>query len=163
MDSLIETFHIDYRLLIAQAVNFAIVFAVLYFFAVKPILKVMRERTSKIEKSLEDAKKIDEKLANTEAEYKKMIAEAKKDAEQILEKAQGQAEERKKATVQKAKEEIGVIINKEKEQMRLEKAQTLKEIKQETMDLVVASLEKILEEKMDGKKDKELIEKILKK
>jgi F-type H+-transporting ATPase subunit b len=161
MDSLIETFHIDYKLLIAQMVNFAIVFGVLYFFALKPLLKVMKERTAKIEKGLEDAKKIDEQLINTQAEYKKIINQAKKDAAEIAEKASLQAEEKKQATMLKAKEEIGQIINKEKEQMRIEKSQTLKEIKKETMDLVVASLEKILEEKMDGKKDVELIKKVL--
>jgi len=161
MDSLIETFHIDYKLLIAQMVNFAIVFGVLYFFALKPLLKVMKERTAKIERGLEDAKKIEESLAKTEEEYKKMLSMAKKDASEIMEKANAQAEEKKKDTIQKAKDEIGQIINKEKEQMRAEKAQTLKEIKKETMDLVVASLEKILEEKMDSKKDVELIKKIV--
>ena len=35
MESLISTFHIDFRLFIAQLINFAIVFSVLYFFAFK--------------------------------------------------------------------------------------------------------------------------------
>jgi F-type H+-transporting ATPase subunit b len=163
MDSLISTFEIDYKLLIAQIINFVIVFLVLYFFALKPLFKVMKERSEKIEKGLEDAKKINEKLADIEAEQKKVIAEARKEASAILAKTAEQAEEKKKAMVAKAKEEIGQIINKEKEQMRSEKAQTLKEIKKETMDLVIATVEKILDERMDGKKDKELIEKILKK
>jgi F0F1-type ATP synthase membrane subunit b/b' len=46
--------------------------------------------------------------------------------------------------------------------MQTEKAKTLKEIKREVAELVIDSLEKILEEKIDLKKDKELIKKTVK-
>ncbi|MDP2708589.1 MAG: F0F1 ATP synthase subunit B [bacterium] len=162
MDSLIETFHIDWRLLIAQIVNFSIVFAVLYYFAFKPLSKVMTERTSKIEKGLDDAKKVEEKLAETQAEFNKALSEAKQQANLILEKAGAEADARKQEMITRAKEEIGQIINQEKQKMQAEKAQTLKEIKQEVADLVIAAVEKVLGEKLDDKKDKEMIKKIVK-
>lgn len=163
MDSLIETFHIDIKLLIAQIINFAVVFSVLYFFALKPLMRIMGERTKKIEKSIDDAKKIEEKLARSEEECKKEIVRARKEAEIILEKAEQRAEERKQETIIKTKEEIGQIINQEKAKIQQEKAKTLKEIKKEVADLVVASVEKVLGEKMDGGKDVELIKKMVKK
>ncbi|MCK4540190.1 F0F1 ATP synthase subunit B [Candidatus Parcubacteria bacterium] len=163
MENLIETFHIDIKLLIAQVINFAIVFSVLYFFALKPLLKVMRDRTKKIEKSIDDAQKIEKKLSRTDEEYDKAIGKAKKEANIIMEKANIMAEEKRQDLIKKAKNEIGQIINKEKEQMQVEKAKTLKEIKKETADLVVVSLEKILEEKVDNKKDSELIRRMVKK
>ncbi len=49
MESLIETFHLDIKLIIAQAFNFAIVAFVIYFFALKPIFKLMDKRSNKIE------------------------------------------------------------------------------------------------------------------
>lgn len=161
MESLIEIFHIDIKLLLAQAINFAIVFGVLYFFALKPLVKVMQERTKKIEKSMEDARLIDEKLNQTRSEYEVVIAKAKKEANEILEKAQAQAEERKKDMIAKAKDEIGQVINKEKAQMQIDKGNILKEIKQDVAELVAASMEKMLGEKMDEKKDKEIIKKII--
>jgi len=162
MENLIETFHIDWRLFIAQVINFAIVFSVLYWFAFKPLAKVMAERTSKIAKSLDDAKKVEEKLSETQVEFNKAIAEAKKQANSILEKAAADADIKKQAEIKRAKEEIGQIINQEKQKMQTEKAATLKEIKKEVADLVVASVEKVLSEKMDEKKDKEIIKKIIK-
>ena len=162
MDSLIETFHIDWRLLIAQIVNFSIVFAVLYWFAFKPLARVMAERTSKIAKGLDDAKRVEEKLAQTQAEFNKAVALAKKQANAILEKAAAEGETRKKEMILKAKEEIGAIINQEKQKMQAEKAVTLKEIKKEVADLVVAAVEKVLDKKMDEKKDKEIIRKVIK-
>ena len=162
MDSLIETFHIDWRLLIAQIFNFAIVFAVLYWFAFKPLAKVMAERTAKIEKGLLDAKKVEEKLSQTQAEFNKALALAKKQANVILEKAAVDADARKQEMIARAKEEIGQIINQEKQKMQTEKAVTLKEIKKEVADLVIATVEKVLGEKIDEKKDREIIKKIIK-
>lgn len=161
MESLIETFHIDLKLLIAQAVNFAIVFCVIYFFALKPLMKVMGERSKKIEQSLDDAKKIEENLAKAEGDYKETIVAAKKEASEIVAKAMEAAEAKKKETVNKAKEEIGQIINQEKAKIQTEKAQVLKEIKKEVADLVAVSLEKILKDKIDHKKDKEIIKKLV--
>ena len=162
MDSLIETFHIDWRLLIAQIVNFSIVFAVLYWFAFKPLARVMAERTSKIAKGLDDAKKVEERLALTQEEFNKAMSEAKKQANLILEKAGLEADARKREMIMRAKEEIGQIINQEKQKMQAEKAVTLKEIKKEVADLVVAAVEKVLGEKIDEKKDKEIIRKVIK-
>ena len=162
MDNLIETFHIDWRLLIAQVVNFSIVFAVLYWLAFKPLAKVMAERTAKIEKGLLDAKKIEEKLSQTQAEFNKVMSEAKKQANAILEKAVADADARQQEMIAKAKEEIGQIINQEKQKMQTEKAATLKEIKKETADLIIAVVEKVLGEKIDEKRDREIIKRLMK-
>jgi F-type H+-transporting ATPase subunit b len=87
MDSLISMFHLDTKLLLAQLINFTIVMLVLWFFAVKPLIKVMGERTAKIEKSLREAKEIEEKMAQTEAERQKVLDQTKKEALVLLEQS----------------------------------------------------------------------------
>jgi F-type H+-transporting ATPase subunit b len=162
MEELVKTFHIDAKLILAQLVNFFIVLGVLYKFAYKPTLTLLNDRTAKIEKSLDDAKKIEEKLAAQETEYKKIVTEARVEAQKILDKAGVISEEKREVMIAKAKEEIGVIINKEKEKMLSEKAETMKELKKEVADLVSLSLEKLIEAKVDGKADQELIKKLVK-
>ena len=81
MESLISTFHLDLKLIIAQLVNFLIVAGILWFFALKPIMKIMKERTEKIEKGLKDAKSFEEKLAQAERDRLKTLSVAKKEAE----------------------------------------------------------------------------------
>ncbi|MEK7203454.1 MAG: F0F1 ATP synthase subunit B [Patescibacteria group bacterium] len=163
MENLIETFHIDFKLLIAQSINFIIVFFALYFLIFKPLSNVMKDRSAKIAKSLDDAEKIEKELIKTEEEYKKSLVKVKKEAELILAKADSQAEENKQAMLIKAREEIGQIINLEKNKMLAEKAQTLKDIKKETADLVLSIVEKVLENKLNNKEDADLIKKIMKK
>lgn len=162
MESLISTFQIDLKLFIAQLINFAIVLAVLYFFAFKPLVKIMSERTTKIEKSLKDAEEIEKRLALTEKERAEVIAIAKKQAAILIEEADKRGEERRAELIAKAKEDIGQVINQERAKMSREKAETLKEIKKEIGDLVVLSVEKLLNEKMTGEKDQELIKKLVK-
>lgn len=162
MESLISTFHVDVRLLLAQLANFAIVFSVLYFFAFKPLVKVMSERSEKIDKSLKDADAIEKRLSATEKEREEIINAAKKQANLIVEEADKRGEERRGELIAKAKEEIGQVINNEKAKLAGEKAETLKEIKKEVAELVILTAEKLLNEKMNGDKDRELIKKLAK-
>lgn len=162
MDTLIETFHLDLKLLIAQIVNFAIVFWVLYRFAFKPLLKTIDERNSKIEKGLSDAESFEKKLQAAEDNYNKKIDGSKVEARKIVEEASQKNEIKRKESLEKTREEIGVVINQEKEKMQIEKEKTLKEIKSEISDLVLASVEKVLDAKLGGEAEKKLIQKSIK-
>jgi len=162
MDSLISTFHLDLKLFIAQVVNFAVVFSILYFFAFKPLLKMMGERTDKIAKSLKDAAEIESRLTLTEKEQAEIILAAKKQANLIIEEANGRGEEKRAELINKAKEDIGQVMNNERAKMERDKAETLKEIKSEVADLVVLTVEKLLSEKMDSAKDQKIIKDLIK-
>jgi len=161
MDSLIETFHIDIKLLLAQALNFAVAFSVLYFFALKPLVKVMSERTKKIEKSLKDSEEIEKKLIETEEDYKNEIGRAKKEANELIEKARLVADVKNKELLEHAKEHILQLARQEKAKIETDKARTVKEIKDEIAGLVTASVLKILEGKLDPERDRGLINRIL--
>lgn len=162
MDSLIETFHIDIKLLFAQMINFAIVLSVLYFFALKPLMKTMNDRTKKIEKSLKDAEDINLKKEELEKEYKKTITAAKGEANEIIENAKKQSDEKGRKIIENAKAEVGLIINSEKEKLHKEKELILKEIKNDVADLAMKSLEKILEKKIDDKENSQIIKNSIK-
>jgi F-type H+-transporting ATPase subunit b len=163
MDSLISTFHINLSLLLAQAINFIIVFVVLYYFILNPIIKVMKERSETIDKSLKEAQDIKERLDKVKRDYYDTMAVARSEANGIIEKAKTDADKKGKEMIEKAKEEIGKIINEEKNKIQADKFQVLKEIKKDVADLVAIALEKVLGEKIDSAKDKEIINKIIKK
>lgn len=162
MESLISTFHIDINLFVAQLVNFAIVFSVLYFFAFKPLVKVMGERTEKIDKSLKDADEIEKRLSLTEKEQTEIINAAKKQANLIIEEADKKGELRREEMLARAEEEIGNLMNASRATIDRDKAETLKQIKAEVAELVVMTVEKILNEKMDSVKDQQIIKDLVK-
>ena len=156
-----SAFGLDIKILIAQLINFAILLFILWKFAYKPMFKILEDRKKKIETGIENAVKAEEKLKEIGEEEKKVMIQAKKEAAKILDEAKVMAEESRKKNIEKTKEEIGQLINQEKENMRLEKAEILKSINREVADLVVATVEKVIEEKMSGAKDEELIKKAI--
>lgn len=161
MDSLIETFHLDVTAIIAQLVNFAIVFSVLWFFALKPLTKMMRERTNKIEKGLKDAKEIEEKLALTESEKNKVIAEAKKQGLAVLEEASKKAEVERQESIVKTKKEVESIVVKGKEQLAQEKTKIITDAKSEIANMVVSATKKVLGDSLTKDMDEKLTHKII--
>ncbi|MBP6911674.1 MAG: F0F1 ATP synthase subunit B [Candidatus Pacebacteria bacterium] len=144
MDSLIETFHIDWRLIIAQMVNFAIVIFVLYRFAIKPLGKLMQERSAKIVTGLTDAKKHKELLENTEIEYKKIIAGARKESQELIGIAKKDAEIVRLELVAKAQDDAKKLLKAGKEELEAEKMKMLSDAKKELGGLIASVAQKVL-------------------
>lgn len=155
MESLITTFHIDWKIIIAQALNFLIVFLVLYFFALKPLKKLMTERESRINKGVEDAKINAETLINTKKEYDNVIAKAKEEAHFLFQEGKKEVETKKAEMMQNAKKEVDNMISSGKKALESEKIKMVEEAKQEIVSLVVLATEKLLKsestEKFDSK------------
>ncbi|MFA6215454.1 MAG: F0F1 ATP synthase subunit B [Patescibacteria group bacterium] len=162
MGEIISTFHLDWKIIIAQLVNFAIVVWVLWFFALKPLTKTMTERTTKIEQSLKNADKIQQELQASQKEREEKLVTARKEAEQIIAAAAGIAEKQRQETLQKVKAEVGKTVELAKEQIAAEKVKMIAEVKTEIVDLVTQTTAKILGDVIDKKIDKGLIEKTLK-
>lgn len=150
MDSLIDTFHIDWKLIIAQMVNFGIVIIVLYKFAIKPLGKLMEERSAKIVGGLTDAKRHKELLADTEAEYKKIIAEARKESQELIAVAKKDAESVREDLVAKAKVDAEKAVQNGKDELEAEKLKMLSDARKELASLVVSSTEKVLGKVVDA-------------
>lgn len=162
MESIISDFHVDYRLLLAQIFNFALVVSVLYFFAFKPIVKIMSERAEKIDQGLKDAESSRKSLAESEATSQAMIKESKKQADVIVAAATKQAEEAQKKAALKAREKIQAIISEEKEKFVADQAAAWQDFKKEAGALVLDVASKLLDKKMDEEADASFVKKIIK-
>ena len=149
---------INGKLFIAQLINFAILFFVLKKFAFKPLLKVLDERKNKIEKGLKDAEKAGEKLEKISAKEKKVLDKANKKATKILLEAEEKAENNRAEAVKKTEAEIEELMKKAERKIQEKKEQMLQDLKKDVAGLVVQATEKVLDEKIDGDKDRELIE-----
>ncbi len=162
MDSFIETFHIDWKIIIAQSINFIIVLFVLYFLIVKPLKQLMKERSAHIEGGLNDAKANAELLANTKKEYDAVISKARTEAHTIFQEGKNEAESKKSEMVEEAKKEVDNMIASGKKVLESEKAKIIEEAKKEIVSLVVLSTEKLLESHPDKNFDELSINKIKK-
>jgi F-type H+-transporting ATPase subunit b len=162
MDAFIETFHIDWKIIIAQVINFAIVLFVLQFLALKPLKKLMRERTERIEGGLSDATKNAEILKNTKKEYDEVIVNARNEAHTIFQEGKQEALEKKKEMIESAGKDVETMISNGKKVLEAEKIKMIEEAKNEIVSLVVKATEKLLETHKDESFEKKALEQIKK-
>ena len=149
MDSIISTFHIDWKIIIAQAINFGVVFIVLYIFALKPLSKLMAERSQNIAKGISDAKTNATLLAETRAEYEAAIIKAKSEADKIFQEGKKEAENKKMSMLEDARKEVSVVVENGKKTLEAEKVKMVEEAKKEIVNLAMLATEKLIKSKQD--------------
>lgn len=152
---------VDGKLLLAQAVNFAVLFWVLRRFAYKPMLDFLEKRTVRIEQGLKDAEAAKEKLSAMEVKEKAVLADARKEAQAIITLAETSAKKRDAERGAQTEAKMKRLLADAQMKITEEHDKALAKAKAEIGELVVLSVEKILREKIDVAKDKELIEKHL--
>ena len=158
---LLNNLGINGSLLLAQLINFGILLFVLYKFAYGPVLKILEERTKKIEKGLKDAESSHKKLAEISEKESAVLVEARKNAQEIIKKSEEVAVKNAEGIVMLAKEQSDKLLEDAKKQIKQEKAKILAEVKTEVANLVMLATEKIIDEKLDSVKDGILIKKAI--
>lgn len=150
---------IDWKLLLAQAVNFAVLFWVLRRFAYQPMLDFLEKRTVRIEKGLKDAEAATAKLSELEVKEKAVLGEARTEAKAIIAAAEESAKKRDTEHTLATEAKVKRLLEEAEVKIREEKDKAMAGAKEEIGELVMLSVEKILREKIDATKDKELLEK----
>ncbi|MFA6300987.1 MAG: ATP synthase F0 subunit B [Candidatus Paceibacterota bacterium] len=147
MESIISTFHIDWKIIIAQAINFGVVFVVLYIFALKPLSKLMAERSEKIARGVDDAKTNSELLEKTRREYEDALAKARVEANKIFQEGKKEAEAKKVIMLEEAKKEVSATVENGKKMLEAEKTKMVGEAKNEIINLAMQATEKLMKSK----------------
>lgn len=151
----------DWRMGLFSFFNFLIVFFLLKKLFFKKIVDTIEERQSNIKKGLENFERSKTEIEAAEQKAHGVIVEAKKEANVILEKANQIAKVENEKMKEKTKEEIKGLIEQAKKNIEIQKQEMKEEINKETVQLIVSVVEKLLEEKIDEKKDANFIKKML--
>jgi len=144
IQSITDTFGIDWPLLIAQAVNFAVVAYLIWRFAFKGILSSLKDREDQIADSLQNAKKIQLQLQETERQKEETLKDASIDAQKTVTQAREQAKSHLERQREEAERQAEEIIQKARDAMKLEKKRVLEEARDEIASLVVITSSKVL-------------------
>jgi len=163
MPEIFEKLGLDHKLIIAQIVNFVLLLVILQRLAYKPVLKMLKDRTDKIDKSLRQAKKIEEELKNTEETKFAEIKKAKIEAQEIIKEAYDTSEKRSQESLERTKTKTQEIVKKAKQEIKAEKESSVQETKQEIADVSILIAKKIIGKNIDESKEKDLVDDVLRK
>jgi len=154
---------LDYKLLIAQVVNFVLLLVILQRLAYKPVLKMLNDRTEKIDKSLKQARKIEEELRNTEETKLSEMKKAKQKYQKIIKDAQELSEKKSEESIEKTRIKTQEIVENAKIEIRNEKEKSIKDAKREIADISILIASKIIGNNFNEKEQKEMASDILSK
>jgi F-type H+-transporting ATPase subunit b len=138
-----DTFGWNPWLFLSQVISFAIVAFLLRRFAYKPILAVLEERRRKIEEGQLNVEKIKKELAEAEKRYQEILAKANADAQKMIDEARQSSAHLAERKEQEAIMTAEQILAKAREASILEHERTMAELKREIGRLVVDTTAKV--------------------
>jgi F-type H+-transporting ATPase subunit b len=138
-----ETFGWNPWLFLSQVISFVIVALLLRRFAYKPILAVLQERRQRIEEGLINADKIKKELAEAEKRYQEIVAKANGDAQRLIDEARTSSAHLAERKQQEAIAAAEQILAKAREAGAIEHERTMETLKRELGRLVVETTAKV--------------------
>jgi F-type H+-transporting ATPase subunit b len=152
---------IEWQQLLTHALGFLIFFWVLKKYAWGPLLNLLDERRSKIVDQFEQIELEKETAAKLNAEYEAKLRDIDNERRAEIVKAVDEgkkvASEMKSAAQQEAKE----IAEKNKKDLEREVAKAKVQLRDEMVAMTMSAAEKVIHERLDDAKHRELIDKFI--
>ena len=147
--------------LIAQILNFLVLVFVLAKFVYKPVLGIMEERKNKIASDLETAEKAKNDAEAVKAEYAAKLADARQEAQAIIENARKTAQAAHDKIMADTKVEQEQYVAAQKEIIATEKKKAMDEVRAQVISLSMIAAGKSVEQKLNSEEDKKMASKIV--
>ncbi len=134
-----------------MTVAFGCVLYILRKYAWKPILEVLNERENLLANSFKDAKRVEYEMSQLAAVKTEKLAEAEKAREEIIARANKDAEGIVEEAREKAREEARILSENAEEMAKKYKREAMQEIRDQLSALSIDLAEKILKEEFSDK------------
>jgi F-type H+-transporting ATPase subunit b len=149
-----------FQVLIAAA-NFVIFLAIIWKFAFTPISKMLSDRKARIEEGLRDAEQARRDRESAEAERVAALQEARREANEILSRAQKVAQETRDADIAATKADLERMRERAAADIEAEKVRAIAEVRNEVADLALRAAGKVVGETLTGDRERRLVSEFL--
>lgn len=157
-ESVLGTLGVNWKLFIAQLVNFSVVLFIMWKWVYTPLLKIIDARTAKIDKGLQDAEAAAVARSGAEKTSDETIIAARKEAQRILEESQKQSDAQRAEAKAKTQLELAALIQQGKDALSAEKEKMVREARADIAELAIMAAGKALGEKLSDAQRKALLE-----
>lgn len=151
-------FAVDFGLSIWTIVVFLVVLVILGKYAWGPILKALDSREEGIRSAIDEATEQRNEAATLLEEHKRQLADARRQAQEIL--AEGrEAGQRLRGEIEaKAREESERMLERARGEIQREREQAIEALRRESVDLALAAASTVLRRELDDASDRALVE-----
>lgn len=147
--------------LIVYVVNFSILLGVLYFFAYKPLLRAMDQRSARISESLAAADRARDEAASSQAAIAEQLNQARREGQRLLDQAREAAERHREEEMVRARQEAEAFVERARTDIQRERDAALNELRVSFGDLAISAAERVIRRSVDRQAHSELIAQVL--
>jgi F-type H+-transporting ATPase subunit b len=148
---------IQWQLLLTHAVGFLITLWILKRFAWGPLLGIMEERRNKIAEEFDKIEQEKEKVARLTAEYEAKLRDIESERRARIVEAFNEGKKVAEEIKAAAKKEAKQIQAKARSELARDIAKAKVQLKEEMIYITMTAAEKIIKEKLDDEKHRQLI------
>ncbi len=150
-------FSINFGLSFWTVVVFVVLLLVLKKFAWGPILDAVEAREENIQDALDEASRRQEEARKLLEEQRKELSEARREAQEIIAEGREAGEKVRRQIEEKAREESRQILERARQEIEREKDAAVDTLRRESVELAIAAASRLLEKRLDGEQDRELV------
>jgi F-type H+-transporting ATPase subunit b len=154
-------FQINLFQVIIAAANFVVFLAIIWKFAFNPISKMLVDRKARIEEGLRDAEQARRDRESAEAERVAALQEARREANEILARAQKVAQETRDADIAATKADLERMRERAAAEIEAEKVRAIAEVRDEVADLALRAAGKVVGETLTSDRERRLVSEFL--
>lgn len=156
-----EAFGVDLPKLIFQIINFLLLLYLLNRFLLKRVFALLDERQRRISKGLEDAEAAarDRELARAEREA--AVADARREAQELIARATKIADDTKREIVAEAKAEAEKVAERAQQEIAAETERAMAELRAQVADLALDAAGKLVRSVMNKTTQRRMVEEFL--
>ncbi len=142
---------IDVWTIIFTWINLGILSVILKKLLLKPVKNILDQRESEVEELYSSAETAKQEAEDYREQYKTKMAEAGKDAAELLHHAEQSALKKESAILSEAREKAGRMLRDGQEAARLEQEKQRRQNREQMADLAVLAAEQILHRELNEK------------
>ncbi|MEO8274229.1 MAG: F0F1 ATP synthase subunit B [Chloroflexota bacterium] len=152
---------INFFWIAVASLNFLVFTVILYLAFGKQVSGMLASRRERIEQGLRDADQAKRDRESAEQERLAAITEARREANDILARAQKVAQETRDADIAATREELERMRVRASEDIAAEKQRALAELRGEVADLALQAAGRVVRETMTDQRQRRLVEEFL--
>ena len=144
--------------LVGGALAFLFVAVILGWKVWPKIREAVQKREDTIQGQFEDAEKAKAEAEQAKRNYEEQIADARSEANRIIEEARQSAESVRKDLITKAEAEAKQVVEKAQDQIEQERQRTVQELQGSIADLSIELAERVVGKSLDAPAQRELVD-----
>jgi F-type H+-transporting ATPase subunit b len=154
-------FDLNFGLFVWTSIVFLALLGILWRFAWGPILAAVDERERRIQGTLDEAAAQRQEAARLLEEHRKQMADARRQAQDIVAGARDAGERLRGEIEAKAREEGDRLLERARSEIERERDLAVETLRREAVELAMSAASKLLRRNLDAEADRKLVEEYL--